>query len=66
MKILHKDRYQKVNFEDVGKIFNVHNGKGYIRVKVQSKMINHKFGEFAKTRKTTNKRTKQKDENSHI
>jgi ribosomal protein S19 len=56
MKI--KQRYEKINVEDIGKVFNVYNGKDFTVVKIQSRMTNHRFGEFSKTRKTMNKRIK--------
>jgi len=37
--------------EFVGKIIKVHKGNGYITIRVTPKMIGHKFGEFAPTRK---------------
>jgi small subunit ribosomal protein S19 len=35
----------------VGKVFEVHNGKSFIKVKVSEEMVGHKLGEFAPTRK---------------
>jgi small subunit ribosomal protein S19 len=35
---------------DVGKIYNVHNGKEFKEIFVEDKMVGHKWGEFAKTR----------------
>ncbi len=58
MKILYKNRSAKINLVDVGKSFKIHNGKDHVKLKIQSKMINHRFGEFVKTRKIINKRTK--------
>jgi len=37
--------------EFLGLKFEVHNGKDYIPVEIKEKMIGHKFGEFAATRK---------------
>tara|TARA_B110001452_G_C15207465_1_gene418857 strand:+ start:1236 stop:1403 length:168 start_codon:yes stop_codon:yes gene_type:complete len=41
----------RVEVEHVGKTYLVHNGKEMIRVKVTSGMVDHKFGEFVRTRK---------------
>nr|YP_009245625.1 ribosomal protein S19 [Diphylleia rotans]BAU71477.1 ribosomal protein S19 [Diphylleia rotans] len=35
----------------IGKVFEVHNGKSFIKVKVSEEMVGHKLGEFAPTRK---------------
>ena len=35
----------------VDKTFAIHNGKQFVRLKVNEEMIGHKFGEFALTRK---------------
>ena len=37
--------------EMVGLVFDVHNGKNFIRVRVIEDMIGHRLGEFALTRK---------------
>ena len=37
--------------EFVGIIFNVHNGKSFVKISVSESMIGHKFGEFVSTRK---------------
>ena len=37
--------------EHLNGIFLVHNGKEQTKVRVSSKMVGHKFGEFAFTRK---------------
>lgn len=37
--------------EFVGLHFQIHNGKGFVRMLVTDDMIGHKFGEFASTRK---------------
>lgn len=37
--------------EMVGMVFEVHNGKQFIRVKVVEDMVGHRLGEFALTRK---------------
>ncbi len=37
--------------EMVGMVFEVHNGKQFIRVKVIEDMVGHKLGEFAPTRR---------------
>ncbi len=36
--------------EFVGQHFEVHNGKGFVRVYVTEDMVGHKLGEFAPTR----------------
>lgn len=36
--------------EFVGHIFNVHNGKHYIKVMVVENMVGHRLGEFSPTR----------------
>lgn len=43
----------------IGKTFYVHNGKGYIGVKIQEKMIGRKFGEFALTRRIAKHQAKK-------
>lgn len=35
----------------VGLVLNVHNGKGFSKVKITESMIGHKLGEFSPTRK---------------
>jgi len=35
----------------VGLILNVHNGKGFSKIKITEAMIGHKLGEFSPTRK---------------
>lgn len=35
----------------VGKTIQVHNGKNFVKVTIIQEMVNHKLGEFAKTRK---------------
>ena len=37
--------------EMIGMIFEVHNGKQFVKVKVTEDMIGHRLGEFAPTRK---------------
>ncbi|BCX15538.1 MAG: 30S ribosomal protein S19 [Candidatus Parcubacteria bacterium] len=37
--------------EMIGLVFEVHNGKNFIKVKVVEDMVGHKLGEFAPTRK---------------
>ncbi len=37
--------------EFIGKVFEVYNGKRFIRLKVMEEMIGHKLGEFSLTRK---------------
>jgi small subunit ribosomal protein S19 len=41
--------------EMVGLIFEVHNGKQFIKVRVVEDMVGHKLGEFAPTRKVIRK-----------
>ena len=35
----------------VGKTVQIHNGKNLVKVTIIKEMVNHKLGEFAKTRK---------------
>lgn len=35
----------------VGLVINIHNGKGFSKVKITESMIGHKLGEFSPTRK---------------
>ncbi|ATY93565.1 30S ribosomal protein S19 [Candidatus Hodgkinia cicadicola] len=35
----------------IGKTFEIHNGKHFIRLRVTEDMVGHKLGEFAPTRK---------------
>ena len=46
----------------VGETYQVHNGKAFLRVRVQEDMVGHKFGEFASTRVKAvhTKKTKKK------
>lgn len=44
-------RSSEISPEMVGFIFNVHNGKDFIEVRVTEDMIGHRLGEFAPTRK---------------
>jgi small subunit ribosomal protein S19 len=37
--------------EMVGYVFEVHNGKNFIKVEVKEEMVGHRLGEFAPTRK---------------
>lgn len=37
--------------EMVGMVFQVHNGKQFVNVKIVEEMVGHKLGEFAPTRK---------------
>lgn len=37
--------------EMIGMVFEVHNGKNFIKVKVVEDMVGHRLGEFAPTRK---------------
>lgn len=37
--------------EFVDSVFNIHNGKSFVQIKVIEDMVGHKFGEFASTRK---------------
>jgi small subunit ribosomal protein S19 len=37
--------------EFVGHVFEVHNGKDFIKVSVNENMVGHRLGEFAPTRK---------------
>ncbi|WGS83399.1 MAG: 30S ribosomal protein S19 [Candidatus Hodgkinia cicadicola] len=37
--------------EFVGKVFEIHNGNRFIRLRVGEDMVGHKLGEFAPTRK---------------
>lgn len=34
----------------VGFLFNIHNGKKFLKLKVSEEMVGHKFGEFSVTR----------------
>ncbi|XXN19706.1 MAG: 30S ribosomal protein S19 [Candidatus Hodgkinia cicadicola] len=35
----------------IGRVFEIHNGKRFIRLRVTEDMVGHKLGEFAPTRK---------------
>jgi len=37
--------------EFVESVFDIHNGKSFIQIRVVEDMVGHKFGEFASTRK---------------
>jgi small subunit ribosomal protein S19 len=53
-----KKRNDQIFSEDTGKKFVIHNGRTYIKVKVKTVMVGHKFGEFVLTR-TIRKRQKR-------
>nr|YP_010377307.1 ribosomal protein S19 [Odontella aurita]QYB22956.1 ribosomal protein S19 [Odontella aurita] len=44
----------------VGRIFSVHNGKTFLKVKIVDDMIGHKLGEFSPTRKQFTYKKKKK------
>jgi small subunit ribosomal protein S19 len=44
-------RASEISPEMVGYSFMVHNGRGFVDVKVTEEMVGYKFGEFAPTRK---------------
>jgi len=44
-------RDSEISPEMVGFIFDVHNGKNFISVKIIEEMIGHRLGEFAPTKK---------------
>lgn len=46
--------------EFVDSVFNIHNGKSFVQIKVVEDMVGHKFGEFASTRKKNIFKTKLK------
>ncbi|MAG39921.1 30S ribosomal protein S19 [Candidatus Pacearchaeota archaeon] len=35
----------------VGKLIQIHNGKDFVKVEIQSEMLGHRLGEFSQTRK---------------
>ena len=37
--------------KDIDSIFNIYNGKDFIKIKILKDMIGYKFGEFINTRK---------------
>jgi len=43
-------RRSSISPEMVGITFDVHNGKGFVPVRVSENMVGHKLGEFAPTR----------------
>ena len=44
----------------VGLIINVHNGKGFSKLKITEAMVGHKLGEFSPTRKRFSFKKKKK------
>jgi len=44
-------RWREIELEHLNGTYLVHNGKEQTKVKVMSKMVGHKFGEFLFTRK---------------
>ncbi|HDH31388.1 MAG TPA: 30S ribosomal protein S19 [Candidatus Wolfebacteria bacterium] len=46
-------RESEIAPEMVGFIFDVHNGKDFISVRVSEEMVGHRLGEFSPTRKFT-------------
>ena len=44
-------RHTEISPEMVGYIFGVHNGKDFIKVKINEDMVGHRLGEFSPTRK---------------
>ena len=50
-KINVASRKSFILLEHLGHVFFIHNGKSYVSVNISQKMLGHKFGEFASTRK---------------
>lgn len=46
-----KKRSSLILPKHIGRVFFVHNGKSYSSIHIYRKMLGHKFGEFASTRK---------------
>lgn len=46
-----KARNTSIVSDFVGKMFQVYNGKSYVKILVHEEMIGHKLGEFSSTRK---------------
>ena len=44
-------RSDQITFKHLESTFNIHNGKSFVSITVNSDMIGHKFGEFISTRK---------------
>jgi ribosomal protein S19 len=51
MQIL-KKRFEKIVAENVGTVIFTHNGVAFKRLKICVNMLDHKFGEFARTKRT--------------
>jgi ribosomal protein S19 len=57
MQVL-KKRYEKIVAQDVNTVVFTHDGAVYKKLKVCASMLEHKFGEFARTKKTAKCRKK--------
>mgnify|MGYP000022312549 CR=1 FL=1 len=44
----------------IGKVFNIHNGRDFFSILVNSRMKGHRFGEFCLTRKHFSHKNKKK------
>lgn len=40
-----------INFKDIGNIYKIYRGNGFVHIVITDLMVNHKFGEFGLTRK---------------
>lgn len=52
-------RFLTISPNDLGKEFDIYNGKSWITIKVVEEMIGHKFGEFCYTRPNQQKKPKK-------
>ena len=61
-KVVHKtwSRATTIVPEMIGAVIGVHNGRMFIPVQVAEKMVGHKLGEFALTRKPRQKKGSKK------
>ena len=50
--------------EHISKEMRVHNGKGWVSLKVVEEMVGHKFGEFSSTRKKATHKLQKKKQSS--
>jgi len=40
-----------INSKDIGNIYKIYRGNGFVHIAISDTMVNHKFGEFGLTRK---------------
>lgn len=52
--------------QDIGKQYNIYNGKGWVLRKIVESMVGHKFGEFSVTKKKVIHKNSKKRQMSKV